>query len=78
MGGARHIAVVGAGIVGVSAACWLRRDGHEVTLIDPEPPGAMTSFGNAGAISSHACLPQTGPGLLLQAPRWLLDPMGPL
>ncbi len=74
----RHIAVIGAGIVGAATACCLRRDGHAVTLIDPEPPGSMTSFGNAGAISSHACLPQTGPGVMLKAPRWLLDPLGPL
>lgn len=73
-----HIAVIGAGIVGTATACYLRRDGHEVTLIDPEPPGSMTSFGNAGAISSHACLPQTGPGAMLKAPGWLLDPLGPL
>ena len=78
MDGTRHIAVIGAGIVGTATACYLRRDGHEVTLIDPEPPGTMTSFGNAGAISSHACLPQTGPGAILHAPRWLLDPLGPL
>ena len=78
MSGTRHIAVIGAGIVGTATACYLRRDGHEVTLIDPEPPGSMTSFGNAGAISSHACLPQTGPGLMFKAPGWLLDPLGPL
>ncbi|MCY4318830.1 MAG: FAD-dependent oxidoreductase [Alphaproteobacteria bacterium] len=78
MGETGHIVVIGAGIVGTATACYLRRDGHEVTLIDPEPPGTMTSFGNAGAISSHACLPQTGPGLLLNAPHWLLDPLGPL
>jgi len=78
MSGTRHIVVIGAGIVGAATACYLRRDGHAVTLIDPEPPGSMTSFGNAGAISSHACLPQTGPGVILKAPRWLLDPLGPL
>ena len=78
MSGTRHIAVIGAGIVGTATACYLRRDGHEVTLIDPEPPGTMTSFGNAGAISSHACLPQTDPGVMLKAPGWLLDPLGPL
>ncbi len=39
------VIVVGAGITGVSAAEWLRRDGHEVTLIDRVRPGdpAQTS-----------------------------------
>ncbi len=78
MSEARHIAVIGAGIVGSATACWLCRDGHRVTLIDPEPPGSMTSYGNAGSINPNACLPQTGPGVALQAPGWLLDPLGPL
>jgi len=30
----QKIAVVGAGIVGVSTALWLKRDGHDVTLFD--------------------------------------------
>ena len=50
--GTRHIIVVGAGIVGVSAAILLRRDGHEVTLVDRAGPGDGTSFGNGGVACS--------------------------
>ena len=78
MTGKLHVVVIGAGIVGVSTAAYLRRDGHEVTLVDPEHPGTQTSFGNAGAISTHSCIPQTGPGVLGRIPRYLLDPLGPL
>ena len=45
-----RVAVVGAGIVGVSCALHLRHAGHDVTLLDPRPPGTATSFGNAGGI----------------------------
>ena len=38
---------IGAGIVGIATAAYLRRDGHEVTVIDRLPPGDDTSFGNA-------------------------------
>ena len=74
----RHVAVVGAGIVGVSTAIWLLRDGHRVTLIDRGPPGEGTSFGNAGLLASAAVVPVTVPGILRKAPGMLLDPMQPL
>ena len=45
------VAVVGAGIVGVSCALFLQADGHRVTLIDRAAPGEGTSFGNAGPAS---------------------------
>lgn len=44
-----HVAVIGAGIVGICSAAFLQREGYRVTLIDAEDPGTMTSFGNAGA-----------------------------
>ena len=48
--------VLGAGIVGVTMAYELWRDGHEVTVIDREAGAAeFTSFGNAGMIApGHA------------------------
>ena len=73
-----HVAVIGAGIVGVCCALQLQRDGHRVTIIDPHPPGTQTSFGNAGAISAQSCIPMAGPSTLRQVPTWLLDPLGPL
>ena len=51
-----RIAVLGAGIVGVTCAWELLRDGHEVVLVDKERHAALgTSYGNAGFISpGHA------------------------
>ncbi len=74
------IIVVGAGITGVAAAEWLRRDSHAVTLIDRVPPGdpAQTSYGNAGMISSSGVLPVSMPGLIWKVPGMLLDPDSPL
>lgn len=76
--GTRHIIVVGAGIVGVSAAIWLRRDGHEVTLVDRAGPGEGTSFGNGGVLAACAVVPVTVPGLLRKAPHMLFHPEQPL
>lgn len=73
-----HIAVVGAGIVGVCTAAWLQRDGHTVTFVDPLDAGEGCSFGNAGSLSPSACLPVGMPGIWRNAPKWLMDPDGPL
>ncbi len=53
------IVVVGAGIVGVSTAIWLRRAGHDVTLIDKGAPGMGASYGNVcemGACAAHVAV----------------------
>lgn len=76
--GKSAIIVVGAGIVGVSTALWLRRGGHEVTLIDREGPAAGTSHGNAGVLAAGSIVPIPVPGLMAKAPRMLLDPRQPL
>ncbi|SFF17383.1 D-amino-acid dehydrogenase [Sulfitobacter brevis] len=74
----RHVVVIGAGIVGVSTALWLRRDGVEVTLIDRAAPGKGTSHGNAGVLAACAMVPVTGPGMVRKAPGMLLNPEFPL
>ncbi|MBU2961682.1 FAD-binding oxidoreductase [Citreicella sp. C3M06] len=74
----KTVAVIGAGIVGVSTAIWLQRDGHKVILIDRAGPGEGTSHGNGGVLASCSVVPVPAPGLLSQAPRMLLDPNQPL
>lgn len=51
-----RIIVLGAGVVGVTAAWHLARDGHEVVVVDRQERAAMeTSFSNAGMVSpGHA------------------------
>ncbi len=70
--------VVGAGIVGLAIALRLREAGHEVLLIDRQGVAAEASRGNAGALAYSDILPLASPGIMRQAPRWLLDPLGPL
>jgi D-amino-acid dehydrogenase len=73
-----NVVVIGAGIVGMTAARWLQRDGHAVTVVDPAPPGTGASMGNAGCFSPSSIVPLSGPGTLRQVPGWLRDPAGPL
>ncbi len=74
----QRIIVIGAGINGVSAAIWLRRAGHEVTLLDKDGPGAGASFGNAGLLAQWAIIPVNTPGLMTTGLKYLLNPKSPL
>ena len=70
--------VVGAGIVGICCALYLQRDGHQVTVIDPNEPGTACSSGSGGQIVTAYCVPVSLPGIARQVPGMLLDPLGPL
>jgi len=72
------ITIIGAGIVGMSTAACLRREGHEVTVVTAHPTGEYTSFGNAGMLNASGCVPQAMPGVLWKVPGYLTDPLGPL
>ena len=74
----RHVIVIGAGIVGLSTAHHLIREGARVTLIDRDPEGDKASFGNAGGIAVTEVVPASVPGVFSKLPGWLLDPLGPL
>src|SRR5512147_2458000 len=51
-----RVVVIGAGVMGAWTARWLRRGGHEVTLVDRHEPGnAVGSSGDVSRVtrSSH-------------------------
>ncbi|AYM60375.1 NAD(P)/FAD-dependent oxidoreductase [Agrobacterium fabrum] len=75
---AHDVIVIGAGVVGLSAAIAAQGRGLSVTVIDREGPAAGASAGNAGAFAFTDILPLASPGILWKAPKWLLDPLGPL
>lgn len=72
------IIVIGAGICGLSSAIWLRRAGHDVTLIDRDHPGAGASYGNAGLLAGWAMVPTNTPDLRKTALKYLLNPKSPV
>jgi D-amino-acid dehydrogenase len=74
----QSVAVIGAGVVGLSCASYLQLRGHAVTVIDPRPPGEYCSFGNAGCFSRASCVPLGLPGIWKKVPGWLMDPAPPL
>ena len=65
-------------MVGVCAASYLQRDGHDVFLVEAGEPGHGASFGNAGALNASSVTPVSLPGVLWNVPGWLFDPLAPL
>ena len=73
------ILVLGAGVIGSTAAYELARTGHDVTVIDRQQgPALETSFGNAGEVSPGYSAPWAGPGVPAKAVKWLLMHHRPL
>jgi D-amino-acid dehydrogenase len=71
MGQQVDVAVLGAGIVGVSAGIAARQRGLSAVVIDRREPGSETSYGNAGILSSGSILPLNQPSLWKALPRYL-------
>ncbi len=73
------VIVLGAGVVGTTAAYYLARAGHAVTVLDRQPAaGLETSYANAGQVSPGYAAPWAGPGIPLKAIRWMLMTHRPL
>lgn len=73
-----NVTVLGAGIVGICVATTLQQQGHSVTLVDRDDPGAGCSSGNAGMIQCSSVVPLATPGVIRSVPRMLLDQKQPL
>jgi len=73
-----EVAVIGAGVVGLTIALELVEAGHDVALVDPGPPGMGASYGNAGTIATYATSPIGTPDVLRALPSLLFSRTSPL
>lgn len=74
-----HICIIGAGVIGVTTAWALAREGHEVTVLESRgEAGLETSYANGGQLSYSYVAPLAEPGVLPSLPTWLLSPDSPL
>lgn len=78
MGHAVQVAIVGAGIIGLTTAWALVRQGVSVTLIDQGEPGRGASGGNGGQLSYDFVAPLADPSVWMKIPSLLLDPESPV
>jgi D-amino-acid dehydrogenase len=74
-----RIAIVGAGIVGVTTAYELTADGHEVTVFERHGAAALeTSFANAGVVAPGYVTPWAAPGMPAKVLRYLFSRHAPV
>ncbi|MBR1222722.1 D-amino acid dehydrogenase [Bradyrhizobium sp. U87765 SZCCT0131] len=74
-----HLAVIGAGITGVTTAYALLKRGHDVTVIDRHRYAAMdTSFANGGQLSASNAEVWNSAATMLKGLRWMFRNDAPL
>ena len=74
-----RVIVLGSGVIGVTSAYYLARQGHQVTVVDRQPgPALETSHANAGQVSPGYSAPWAAPGIPLKALKWLVTKHAPL
>ncbi|GAA4231580.1 FAD-dependent oxidoreductase [Actinomadura meridiana] len=76
--GPRRVAVVGAGMVGLSTAWFLQERGADVTVIDKKDVAAGASWGNAGWLTPGLATPLPEPAVLSYGVRAVLSPSSPV
>jgi glycine/D-amino acid oxidase-like deaminating enzyme len=74
----KEIAVIGAGIVGLSTAYYLQKAGCQVILIDKQDPGTGTSRGHASMIANYGVPGINQPQVWQQLPRYLFSKSSPI
>ncbi|TMQ90495.1 FAD-dependent oxidoreductase [Actinomadura soli] len=76
--GPRRVAVVGAGMVGLSTAWFLQERGADVTVFDRRDVAAGASWGNAGWLTPGLATPLPEPAVLSYGARAVLSPSSPV
>lgn len=71
------VIVAGGGVIGLCAAYYLNKSGHEVTVIDQGDLQHGTSFGNAGYVSPSHFIPLASPGIVAKGLQWMLSSTSP-
>ena len=66
------VLVLGAGVIGVTSAWYLKRAGHDVTVVERrEGPALETSYANGGQISVSHAVPWANPDAPREVLQWL-------
>lgn len=72
-----RVVVAGGGIIGMCTAYYLKKEGHDVVVIERGDLKSGASFGNAGYISPSHFIPLASPGIVAKGMKWMMSSTSP-
>ena len=73
----KNVIVIGGGIIGLSTAYYLQKEGHQVTVIDKSDFTTGASYVNAGYITPSHIVSLASPGIITQGIKWMFNSSSP-
>lgn len=74
---AKQVVVIGGGIVGLSCAYYLEKEGHRVTVLDQSSMDGGASYVNAGYLTPSHVIPLAAPGMMAKGLKWMFNSSSP-
>jgi len=71
------VVIIGGGIIGLSSAYYLQKEGHDITIIDRGDISDGCSFGNMGYMSPSHFIPLASPGIIAEGLKHMLSSSSP-
>jgi len=73
-----HVCIIGAGVIGLTAAYYCNQRGHSVTVVDRNAEKRDgCSYGNAGMVVPSHFMPLAAPGMVALGLKWMWNPESP-
>ncbi|GAA3553269.1 NAD(P)/FAD-dependent oxidoreductase [Snuella lapsa] len=73
----RSVIIIGGGIIGLSTAYYLQKEGCQVTVIDKSDFSEGASYVNAGYITPSHFIPLAAPGMITKGLKWMFNESSP-
>ncbi|MGX1930428.1 NAD(P)/FAD-dependent oxidoreductase [Flagellimonas sp. 2504JD4-2] len=73
----KNVVVVGGGIIGLSTAYFLQKEGHKVTVLDKSAMNGGASYVNAGYITPSHIVSLASPGMISKGIKYMFDSASP-
>jgi len=73
----KNVVIIGGGIIGLSTAYYLQKEGHQVTVIDKSDFSSGASYINAGYITPSHIISLAAPGMITKGIKWMFNAASP-